>query len=109
MPSEQPPRLGTLVKPWHRGKKKTVTWSKVTLPRRARLAFFRIDVAVDGRRAGGQGAGKRLQSDLIQSIQGISLFKYTSFMGKLEVSVFLKDAYRLQTLGFKPQSLSPGS
>lgn len=48
IPRVHPPRLGTLVKPWHRGKKNTVTWSKVTLPRRGLLAFLRMDVAVDG-------------------------------------------------------------
>lgn len=50
IPRVHPPRLGTLVKPWHRGKKNTVTWSKVTLPRRALLDFLRMDVAVDGER-----------------------------------------------------------
>lgn len=50
MPRVHPPRLGTLVKPWHRGKKNTVTWSNVTLPRRARLDFLRMDVAMDGKK-----------------------------------------------------------
>lgn len=31
MPNVAPPWLGTLVKPWQRGKLKTVTWSKRTL------------------------------------------------------------------------------
>lgn len=48
MPRVHPPRLGTLVNPWHRGKKNTVTWSKVTLPRRAFFAFFGMDVAMEG-------------------------------------------------------------
>lgn len=47
MPRVHPPRLGTLVNPWQRGKKNTVTWSKVTLPRRAFFAFFGMDVAVE--------------------------------------------------------------
>lgn len=48
MPRVHPPRLGTLVNPWHRGKKNTVTWSKVTLPRRVFFAFFGMDVAIGG-------------------------------------------------------------
>lgn len=50
MPRVHPPRLGTLVNPWHRGKKNTVTWSNVTLPRRALFDFFRMEVAVNEER-----------------------------------------------------------
>lgn len=50
MPSVHPPRLGTLVNPWHRGKKNTFTWSNVTLPRRALFDFFRMDVAAEKKR-----------------------------------------------------------
>ena len=45
MPSEAPPWLGTLTKPWHRGKWKTVTTSNLTLcplPS-ARLRFLKME------------------------------------------------------------------
>lgn len=68
------------MKPWHRGKKNTVTWSKVTLPRRALLDFLRIDVAVDG---------ERIDLEYILSRKEISFLNITVLVHSFELPNYI--------------------